>query len=136
MTDFNALLLAAVLIGLLIKTGELFGEIIAAIIKGFYSVLKARVCLFMKKKDFKIADAKQFFKEKYSLLSSSEIAALMKTKENSSWEEWYEALQSYADSLGDDWERSFITDCGDGCWHEAYNSGCDVKTAFVDGFTE
>lgn len=88
------------------------------------------------RKNFKIADAKQFFKEKYSLLSFSEIALLMKTKENSSWEEWYEALQSYADSLGEDWERSLITDCGEECWREAYDSGDDVKTAFIEGFTE
>ena len=88
------------------------------------------------KKRFTIAELKEFFKQKYSLLASAEIAQLMKTKENSSWEEWYEALQSYADGLGEDWERSLITDCGEKCWRESYDSGNDVQEAFKEGFRE
>jgi hypothetical protein len=90
---------------------------------------------YMKNK-FEIADVKEFFRNKYSLLDSSEIAVLMKTKINASWEEWYEALQSYADSLGEDWERSLITDCGEKVWREAYDSGDDVKTAFIENMID
>jgi len=85
---------------------------------------------------FEIADVKEFFRNKYSLLDSSEIAVLMKTKINASWEEWYEALQSYADSLGGDWERSLITDCGEKVWREEYDSGDDIKTAFIENMTD
>ena len=90
----------------------------------------------MKTKRFAIAEPKEFFKQKYSLIASAEIAQLKKTKENSSWEEWYEALQAYADGLGEDWERSLITDCGEECWRESYDSGDDTQEAFNEGFRE
>lgn len=87
-------------------------------------------------KKCQIATPKEFFRRKYELLDSKEIAALNKTKTNSSFEEWYEALQAYTDSQGGDWERSLVTDCGEECWKEAYEDDMEVSEAFESGFRE
>lgn len=77
-----------------------------------------------------------FWKMKYQFLTSKEIASLRKTKDNATFDEWYEALQSYADALGEDWDRSLVTDCGPECWQDSFEKGMDVETAFKDGFSE
>jgi hypothetical protein len=52
MSDFQALFLASLVIGVLIKAGELVGEIIVAIIKGAFSIIKRYVYLaFLKLKN-------------------------------------------------------------------------------------
>ena len=78
----------------------------------------------------------KMFKEKYSYLTCAEIKALNKTDKNCSFSEWYEALQSYVDHLGNDWERKLITDAGEECWKELYEFGHEVSEALAEGFRE
>ncbi len=81
-----------------------------------------------------VADVKEFYREKYKLLDSTEISKLDKRKGNCLFDEWYEALQAYTDSFGEDWERSLVTDCGYQCWKDLYEEGYNTSEAFKEGF--
>lgn len=85
---------------------------------------------------FRCHKCEEVIEDTWVSVETTSIAMLMKTKENTSWEEWYKALLSYADGLGKNWERSLVINCGEKCWREAYDCDKDVKAAFEDELTE
>lgn len=88
------------------------------------------------KSSFPVADVKAWAKEKYSLLSSSEIGLLQKNKYNCSFDEWYEAMLAYVDGLGGDWDKSMVADIQIGYWNSRYVEGNTTTEAFKDAFIE
>jgi hypothetical protein len=69
-------------------------------------------------------------------MTCKDIDNLNLSNKNSTFEYWYEALQRYAEALGDDWERCLITDCGEECWKEFFDDGYGIKMTIIEGFSE
>jgi hypothetical protein len=81
-------------------------------------------------------ELKEYWETKYAFLTTQEIALLKKNKGNCSFDEWYIALQYYAELINEDNDKTMITGCGEECWKEAYDDGMTVDKAFQEGFED